>query len=243
MTSAASTRPLEGTTALVTGASRGIGLATAGALAKAGAWVGMIARTEADLVRAAEEVGGHAIPADVSSPEAVHRVATYLEDILQGSPDVVVSAAGSFALAPLAETDPAVFQAQLAANLVGPFLVARAFLPRMLERGGGHVVHIGSVAGRVALPGNAAYAASKFGLRGMHEVLSAELPGTGVRATLIEPAATDTPLWNAIDSDARGDLPSRGEMLRPADVARAVLYAVVQPPDVEVSVVALRSSR
>jgi NADP-dependent 3-hydroxy acid dehydrogenase YdfG len=113
----------------------------------------------------------------------------------------------------------------------------------MLARGSGHVVNVSSIAGRLAFPGNAAYSASKFGLRGMHEVLAAELRGTGVRATLIEPAATDTPLWDALQPDDRPDLPSRTSMLNVEDVARAIVYAVEQPAGIEVSLLALQSSR
>jgi NAD(P)-dependent dehydrogenase (short-subunit alcohol dehydrogenase family) len=233
---------LQGRTVLVTGASRGIGLACARLLAEQGAWVGMVARSRAPLAEAAAEFGGHAIPADLSAPTAVHTIATYLDEVLGGSPDVVVNAAGVFSLAPLARTDPAEFERHLAVNLQSPFLLVRAFLPRMLERRSGHIVNIGSVAGRVAMAGNASYSASKFGLRGLHEVLSEEIRGTGVRATLIEPAATDTPLWDPLDPDARADLPSRSQMLRPEDVARAVLFAVSQPEGVEVSVLALRAA-
>jgi NAD(P)-dependent dehydrogenase (short-subunit alcohol dehydrogenase family) len=232
---------LKGRTALVTGASGGIGLAVAQALAEAGAWVGMVARTERDLARAAERIVGHAIPADVSSPTDVHRVATYLSELLGGPPDLLVNAAGTFALAPFADTDPLVFDQQIGANLRGPFLVTRAFLPAMLERGDGHVINIGSVAGRVALPGNSAYAASKFGLRGMHEVLAEEVRGTGVRVTLIEPSATDTSLWDPFDPDARADLPSRNSMLRPEDVARAVAFVAAQPRGVEIQLLSLRA--
>ena len=110
----------------------------------------------------------------------------------------------------------------------------------MLERGSGHIVNVGSVAGRLAIPGNGAYSASKFGLRGLHAVLAQELRGTGVRCTLVEPAATDTALWDALNPDARSDLPRRGEMLRPEDVARAVLFAVTQPRGVELSHLAIR---
>lgn len=231
---------LRGKTALVTGASRGIGLAVARALAEAGAWVGMVARTESELARAAEAVGGHPIPADVTSPAAVHGLAGYVTELLGDTPDILVNSAGTFALAPLAETEPADFQRQLAVNLFGPFLLIRAFLPLMLRRRAGHVVNLGSVAGRVAFPENGAYSASKFGLRGMHEVLAQELRGSGVRATLVEPGATDTPLWDLVDPDAREDLPSRAQMLSADDVARAVVFAAAQPSGVEIPVIAVQ---
>lgn len=236
-------RSFAGRTALVTGASRGIGLAVATELARRGAWVGMVARSRDELEEAARAVGGHAIPADVSSAEAVHGLAAHLDDMLGGVPDFVVNSAGAFALAPLAETDPELFERQLAVNLRGPFLVMRSLLPGMLRRRSGHLLSIGSVAGRVAYPGNAAYAASKFGLRGVHEVLAEEVRGSGVRATLIEPAATDTPLWDPLDPDAREDLPARSAMLRPQDVARAVAFVLSQPEGVEVPLLALRSNR
>ncbi|MEX2570926.1 MAG: SDR family oxidoreductase [Gemmatimonadota bacterium] len=229
-------------TVLVTGASKGIGLAVARALAGSGAWVGMVARSEGPLAEAATEVGGEALPADVSSPESVDDLAARVTSRIGGAPDVVVNSAGAFSLASFVETDPESFDRQLAVNLRGSFLVTRAFLPAMLERGSGHIVHVGSVAGRLPLPGNAAYSASKFGLRGMHEVLVAELQGTGVRATLIEPAATDTPLWDDLDPDNRDDLPGRGQMLRPDQVARAIAFAIDQPSDVEVSLLAIRAA-
>jgi NAD(P)-dependent dehydrogenase (short-subunit alcohol dehydrogenase family) len=234
---------LTGRTALVTGASRGIGLAIARAMTQAGMWVGMVARDPATLGAAAQEVGGHAIPADASSPAAVHGLAEYVVELLGGEPpDVVVSAAGAFALAPLASTSPEAFDAQIAANLRAPFLVARAFLPLMLRRGSGQLISIGSVAGRVAFPENGAYSASKFGLRGMHEVLLQEVRGTGVRATLVEPGATDTPLWDAIDPDSRPELPDRAAMLRPEDVARAVIFAAAQPRHVQIPFVAVEAA-
>jgi len=233
---------LQGKTALVTGASRGIGLAVARALLAEGAWVGMVARTAEPLARAAEEAGGHAIPADVSTPEGVHTLATYLGELLGDAPDLIVSAAGAFSLARLDRAEPADFDRQLAVNLRGPFLLVRAFLPAMLKRGTGHFVNVGSVAGRAAFTENGAYSASKFGLRGLHEVLLQEIRGTGVRATLVEPAATDTPLWDPIDPDARADLPPRASMLRPEEVAAAVIYAAAQPAGVQISSIALEAT-
>jgi NAD(P)-dependent dehydrogenase (short-subunit alcohol dehydrogenase family) len=233
---------LEGRTAVVTGASRGIGLAVARELKAAGAWVGMVSRGPEALQRAAAEVGGHAIPADVSSHAGVHALATYVGELLGDAPDLVVSCAGAFSLAPLAATDPADFDRQLAVNLRGPFLLIRAFLPAMLRRRSGHFVTVGSVAGRAAYPENGAYSASKFGVRGLHEVLLQELRGTGVKATLVEPAATDTPLWDPIDPDARADLPSRAAMLRAEDVARVVLFAAAQPRHVQIPNVAVEAA-
>jgi NADP-dependent 3-hydroxy acid dehydrogenase YdfG len=93
------------------------------------------------------------------------------------------------------------------------------------------------------MAGNGAYGASKFGLRGLHQVLAEEVRGTGVRATLVEPSATDTPLWDPLDPDSRADLPSRSSMLSPDDIARAVVFALVQPAEVELSLLAIRSAR
>jgi len=104
----------------------------------------------------------------------------------------------------------------------------------MLRRGEGHVVTIGSIAGRHAFPHNGAYSASKFAVRGLHAVLQAEIRGTGVRATLVEPAATDSPLWDAIDFDRHPGLPGRESMLSPATVADAVLYVLTRPPEAAV---------
>jgi NAD(P)-dependent dehydrogenase (short-subunit alcohol dehydrogenase family) len=234
---------LAGRIALVTGASKGIGRAVAVTLSEAGATVVVTARSAEPLAALAETIGGYAIAADVTSLADVESLPDRVADIAGGAPGILVNAAGAFALSPFTGTDPAEFERLVRVNLVGPFLVTRNFLGAMLEAGAGHVVTIGSVAGRHPLAGNTAYAASKFGLRGLHEVLALELRGTGVRATLIEPAATDTPLWDSLDPDTRADLPSRDQMLRPEEVAAAVRFVLEQPTGVEVSDLAIRAAR
>jgi NADP-dependent 3-hydroxy acid dehydrogenase YdfG len=226
--------PLLGQTALVTGASRGIGARAAERLAEAGARVWPMARSEGALAELAARTGGTPIVADVTDEAAVWDALDRLQDELGGAPDMVVCAAGTFGLAPVAEATVKALDAQLSVNLRGAFLVTRALLPSMLERGRGLVIHVGSVAGRRAFPGNGAYAASKFGLRGFHEVLLEELRGTGVRATLLEPAATDTPLWDPLAPDSDPTLPSRTEMLSPDDVAEAILFVATRPDTVRI---------
>jgi NADP-dependent 3-hydroxy acid dehydrogenase YdfG len=204
--------------------------------AEAGAEVWLMARSSDDLRSLAGRLGGRALVADVTDDVSVWDALDRLQEESGGPPSVVVHAAGAFGLDSCAETTVESFDAQLAVNLRGSFLVTRALLPGMLERREGLIVHIGSVAGRKALPGNAAYSASKYGLRGFHEVLLEELRGSGVRATLLEPAATDTSLWDPLDPDARQDLPDRGTMLRPEDVAEAALFVATRPPEVRIPV-------
>jgi NADP-dependent 3-hydroxy acid dehydrogenase YdfG len=236
----ASSADLSGLRVVVTGASGGIGRAIARRLGREGADLLLVARRAGPLEAVAAEVGGSALAADVAEPDEVERVRGRAE--AGGAVHVVVNAAGAFDLAPVAETRPDMFQRMVRGNLIGPFLVARAFLPGMLSAGRGHIVTVGSVAGRVAFPGNGAYSASKFGVRGLHAVLDQELKGTGVRATLVEPAATNTALWDPLDPDADPALPGRDSML-PADaVADAVHYAITRPPEVRIPSVAVQRS-
>jgi NADP-dependent 3-hydroxy acid dehydrogenase YdfG len=222
---------LAGTTAVVTGASGGIGRAVALRLAGAGATVLLVARSADSLEAVARELGAdraRSCPADVATEDGVQAVASAAAD-LGSEVGVVVHAAGAFALAPLARTSVASFDEMIGVNLRAAFLLVRAFVPVMLERGHGDFVTIGSIAGRQAFPANGAYSASKFGVRGMHAVLDAELRGTGVRASFVEPAATDTPLWHAIDREQNPGLPEPAAMLKPDAVAEAVLHAVTRP--------------
>ena len=227
---------LQGRSAVVTGASRGIGLATARALAAEGACVAMLARGADALRRAAATMGANAwsIRCDVSDADAVGAAVAQLRERFDGAPDIVVSNAGLFPLSRVEDTSPDVFVSTLQINLIAPFLLVRALLPDMRSRGSGDIVTIGSIADRVTFPENGAYAASKFGARALHQVLRAELRGTGVRATLVSPGPVDTALWDEVDLDTRPGFTPRSEMLSPDAVADAVRYAVTRPREVDV---------
>lgn len=218
---------LAGQVALVTGASRGIGAATAQVLRAAGARVVRVSRT---LPPSADFLD---LPADLTDAGQVEALAARVAREV-GPPDVVVSNAGGFLLRRLEQTTVAEFDEQIAVNLRTAFATARAFLPMQRAAGRGTYIAVGSVADHVGLPENAAYAAAKYGLRGLHETLVAEYRGSGVRLALISPGATDTDLWTPFDPDHREGFPARSAMLRPADVADAILFVATRPPQVHV---------
>ena len=222
---------LEGRTALVAGASRGIGAAIARALADAGARVALAARSAAALDALAESLGRQhlALAYDLTVGASVEALAARCTAWAGGAPDIVVSSAGVFPRAAAHEQDPDEFARVLDINLVAPFRVIRAFLAAMRERGSGDVVTIGSIADRHIYAGNAAYAAGKFGARALHEVIRAETRGTGVRATLVSPGPVDTAIWNPHEQALGATLPLRADMLRSEDVARVVLWVLAQP--------------
>jgi NADP-dependent 3-hydroxy acid dehydrogenase YdfG len=234
---------LSGRTALVTGASRGIGRAVSRALASAGARLFLLARSRDALASLALELGGgaEAHVCDLADAPALSHTVTAVLAAAGGSVDILVSNAGIFPLAPIADTSPSTFEQTLTANLTAPYRLLHALLPGMRAQRSGHVVTIGSVADRRIFGGNGAYSASKFGARALHEVLREECVGSGIRTTLISPAATDTPIWDPVDPDHTPGVPSRASMLHAADVADAVLWAVTRPPHVNVD--ELRLSR
>jgi len=230
------------TKVLLTGASGGLGRAVAERLGRSGADLALVGRRSELLSELAATVEGRALAGDLTDRSFVASLAAHVTEVWGGPPDVLINNAGDFDLAPVTQTDPETFERLLIVNLRVPFELVRALLPGMLARGSGLIVNVGSIAGRVAFPGNAAYSASKFGLRGLHEVLVEELKGTGVRASWIEPAAVNTPLWDSLDPDARSDLPSRAQMLRPEAVAEAVLFAIEQPADVTIESISIRAN-
>ena len=235
---------LSGRTAVVTGASRGIGAGIAEALGAAGVRVALVARTEAKLrERAARIRDSIAIRCDVTDPKSVEAATRRIEKELGDSPDILVNNAGIFSVAVAEETTAEAFLEIVNTNLVGPFLFVRAFLGGLKKRQTGHIVTIGSVADRTIYSGNAAYSAAKFGLRAVHEVLRTELRGTGVRTTLISPAATNTEIWNTVTvTDPVSRPHSKRPMLKPQDVVDAVLFSLARPQRVNVDELRLSHS-
>jgi NADP-dependent 3-hydroxy acid dehydrogenase YdfG len=235
---------LSGKTAVVTGASRGIGAGIAAALAAEGVQVILLARNEATLnERSASLKGSIPIVCDVTKPESVKRAVKRITGELKRTPDILVNNAGIFGVSTVDETSTEFFIDTINTNLVGPFLLVRSFLGEMKKRKTGHIVTIGSVADRTIYTGNAAYSAAKFGLRAIHEVMRAELHGTGVRATLVSPAATDTEIWNTVTvTDPAGKPHSKRPLLDPEDVVRAVMFALTQPERVNIDELRLSHS-
>lgn len=213
-------------------------------LAVAGVRVALFGRTGSALDSVAGEIGENAIAirCDVNDDDSLAAAVEKLLAHFGEAPDILVNSAGVFHIGSMHQLTVNEFAESMNTNLIAPFRLVRAFLPAMLNRGSGHIVTIGSVADRTVFPGNGAYAATKHGVRAMHEVLLAESRGSGVRATLVSPSAVNTNLWDPIDTESEDSpFPPRSAMLPAHAVARAVLYALEQPPEVNVD--ELRLSR
>ena len=237
-TTAASDKPspLGGRTAVITGASRGIGLECARALHRAGARVVLVARSINDMRRACDELGTDAlaVECDLADPDSVRGAPSAIRSVLGDAPDILVNNAGSFTLARVENTPVETFERTLQINLTSQFVMTREFVPGMRARRRGHIVTIGSIADHHAYAENVAYAASKFGVRALHQVLREELRGSGVRATLVSPGPVDTTMWEEMDPDTRPGFTPRAQMLHAASVAEAVRFAVTVPDDVNI---------
>lgn len=221
---------------MVTGASRGIGLAIARTLSLAGSRILCVARASNRLDDAVASLGydAVAIPCDLTRRDDIDRAAASIVERCGGAPDALVQAAGVFTLAPAEKTSPDEFEDALQVNLLGPYRLAQPLLIKMRERASGHIVTIGSIADRYVFPQNVAYASSKFGARAAHEVLREETRGSGVKVSLVSPAQVDTAIWDAIDPDNRPGFTPRAQMLRPESVADAVLFVLTRDGDTNI---------
>jgi NADP-dependent 3-hydroxy acid dehydrogenase YdfG len=216
---------------LITGASTGIGAATARAASDAGYRVVLGARSLDKLEALSGELGGPeralAVECDVTEWADNERVVRGAVDAF-GRLDVVFANAGFGAKRGWLEETPEHWKAMVLTNVLGAAYTVRAAIPALKESRG-HVLLTGSVAGRRALPGSL-YSATKWAVTAMGEAIRADLNDTGIRTTVIEPGMVDTPFF---------DNPGEGR-LHPDDIARAVMYAVSQPPHVDVNEILVR---
>jgi NADP-dependent 3-hydroxy acid dehydrogenase YdfG len=249
------TERLDGTVALVTGASSGIGEATALALAAEGATVALLARRRDrldDLKARIEAAGGSAIAveADVSNRE---RAASAVETVAAelGRLDTVVNNAGLMLIGQASEADPADWDTMVSVNVQGLLYVTRAALPHLIAaaadspRGVADVVNISSTAGRVARPGTAVYALTKFGIGAFSEALRQEVLGQRVRVGLVEPGTVQTEITENLPPADRAAIARQTEgmvKLEPVDIADAVTFMVTRGRRVAVNEILVRAA-
>lgn len=244
---------LEGTVALVTGASSGIGEATARALAARGAKVALSARRLERLERLAGEIGGGghtalAIQSDITDQEqAIAAVDRTVDEL--GRLDIVVNNAGQMLLGPIEGAPTEEWDRMIDLNLKGLINTTHAALPHLLTaaekpaRGCADVVNISSVAGRLARSGSAVYNLTKHGVGAFSESFRQEFASRRVRSTLIEPGAVATELTDHIRDGVREQVRERFadiQVLEAEDVADAITYAVTRPPHVCINEVLIR---
>lgn len=220
---------LNGRTVLVTGASSGIGAATAAAMARRGATVLLVARRERALHEVAARLVGPSdvYPCDVGDPVAVSSMA---ESVLarSGPPDVVVNNAGVGRWLHIEETTPEEFLSQVAAPFHAAFFVTRAFIEPMLARGEGWVVTVNSPAGYACWPGAVGYGASRWAVRGFTEALAADLRSTGIGVTAVVAGHVDSEYF-ANNPGSLERMPAVDRLVRrltPRDVAEAICRGV-----------------
>ena len=242
---------IDGKVALVTGASSGIGEATAVELADAGVKVGLVARRVDRIDALAEKIsaaGGTAlaVEADVSDEQAANDAVKRVNDELGGL-DFLVNNAGVMLLGPVAGADTGEWRRMLDVNLLGLLYCTHAALPIMGEAGGGHVVNVSSVAGRTASLGSAVYNMTKWGVVGFSEGLRQEVLHANVRVTVIEPGFVETELQGHNEHpmvvEAIEKMREEVDPLQATDIADAVMYAVTRPAHVAINEVLVRPTK
>jgi NADP-dependent 3-hydroxy acid dehydrogenase YdfG len=226
-------------TAVITGASSGIGAATARALAGEGYRTVLAARRLDRLEELAAEIGGKAIALDVADPDSVAALAARV-----AACDVLVNnAGGALGLDPVAEADEEQWLQMYESNVMGTMRMTRALLPRLLESGDGHVVTVTSIAAIETYRGGAGYNAAKHAQRAMLRVLRLELLGQPVRFTEIAPGMVETE-FSVVrfggDEEAARRVYAGMEPLRADDVAECIRWALVQPSHVNVDEIVVR---
>ncbi|MDF5706771.1 MAG: SDR family NAD(P)-dependent oxidoreductase [Nostoc sp. S4] len=242
---------LDAKVAIVTGASSGIGAATAIALAEEGAQVAIAARRIEQLNEVAqkiEAVGAKALPivTDVSDETQVNELIQKVNTTL-GRIDILVNNAGTGGLGTIEDSDPAEWRQQFDLNVLGLLYATHAVLPIFKAQGVGHVVNLSSVAGRITRPGMGVYSATKCGVNAISEALRQEVHKDNIRVTIIEPGLVATEfIDNITDPAAKRALEARFKAvtpLQPEDIARAIAYAVTQPPHVNVNEILIRPTQ
>ena len=215
---------LDGKQALVTGGSRGIGLAIASALIKEGAEVAICGRDPEQLRRSASLLGPRALTlaCDVARDEQVAAMFEQLERRFGGL-DILVNNAGVGLSAGVADITPEQWRTVIETNLCGPFYCSRLAIPLMKKRGGGYIINISSLAGKNAFAGGAAYNASKFGLNGFSEALMLDVRYDNIRVSYVMPGSVETELGMGAKTSA-GDW-----KLQSVDVAEQVLALLRLP--------------
>jgi clavulanate-9-aldehyde reducatase len=242
---------LEGRKALITGASSGIGTATAEAMAAEGAAVALGARRKDRLDELASRIeaeGGKAvaIEADIAD-EAQAKSLVETANAELGGLDTLVNNAGVMLLGPLQGADPEEWRTMIGVNCLGLLYCTHYALPLIRDGGGGDVVNVSSVAGRVAALGSGVYNMTKWGVVGFSESLRQEGAHIGVRVTCVEPGFVDTELQGhnenpIVVEQIEKMREATGKVLAAADIANAVVYAVSQPKHVSINEVLVRPS-
>jgi len=233
----------------VTGASSGIGEATALACAQAGAAVALAARRGERIEALAERIraaGGHAIaiPTDVGEESQARAFVERTHSEL-GRLDVLINNAGVMLLGPIENAPTEEWRRMIHANVFGVLYCSHAALPLMREQGSGHIVNVSSVAGRVARAGSGVYNLTKLGVGAFSESLRQEGVAIGVRVTVIEPGAVATELPGHNRPEVLEQMAKRFAGVTPLaseDIAGAILYAISQPPNVSINEVLVRPS-